>query len=427
MRTSAREILDAPPPETASSKPAASRWARVRPRLLFWLKWTALISALLAVTAVLAVFALIRHFEADLPSVTELKGNYHPPQVTRVLARDGTLLAELFTERRTVVPIGSLPAHVKLAVLAGEDAGFYEHEGLNYVGIARAFLVNLREGRTRQGGSTITQQVVKNIVLKDSRRTVGRKLREALLSRRLETELTKDEILELYMNQSYFGHGRYGIEEAARGDFGKSAKDLTIGEAALLAGRIPRPETCSPRHDMKCAITYRDHVLDQMHEKKFLPDAAWTAAKQEAVNLAPEIEANSGLSPEAIEIAKRTLRQVAGDDASRGGYTITTTIDPHLQEAARKSVRDGLMAYDKRHGLQGPLKVPPVPTTAGRKGHAAPPPSPKDAPFEGTTRRGRSTSRSGRSWARCTWPTASGTTWASSPRARSLRSVPARA
>jgi penicillin-binding protein 1A len=354
------------------------------PRVLFWLKWAALLAALVFVCGTLALFAVIRHFEADLPSVTELKGNYHPPQVTRVLFRDGSLLAELFTERRTVVPIASLPAHVKLAVLAAEDAGFYEHEGLNYLGMMRAFVVNLRAGHTRQGGSTITQQVVKNVLL-TSQRTMGRKLREVLLARRLESELSKDEILELYMNQIYFGHGRYGIEEAARGDFGKSAKDLTIAEAALLAGRISRPESCSPRRDMKCAVTRRGYVLDQMHEKTFLPDAQWAAAKQEAVVLAPEIEAKSELAPEAIELARRMLREVAHDDAARGGFTITTTIDPHLQEAARKSLRDGLQAYDKRHGLQGAFKAPPVlpPTTATAKKRPAPPP-PKDAPFDGT-------------------------------------------
>jgi penicillin-binding protein 1A len=341
----------------------------------------AIAATLLGAGAVAGVVLVIRHFEADLPSVSELKGNYHPPQVTRVLARDGTLLAELFTERRTVVPIASLPAHVKLAVLAAEDAGFYEHEGLNYLGILRAFAVNLRAGHTRQGGSTITQQVVKNVLLNDSQRTFGRKVREALLARRLESELSKDEILELYINQIFFGHGRWGIEEAARDDFGKSAKDLTIAEAALLAGRIAKPESCAPRRDMKCALARRGYVLDQMHDKGFLPDGAWTVAKDEPVRLAPEVEANGELAPEAIELARRVLREAVHDDAARGGYTITTTIDPRLQEAARKAIRDGLAAYDRRHGLSGPLKVPAATATAGRKGK---PPPPKDPPFEGT-------------------------------------------
>ncbi len=376
MRLSAREILEAPPPN--DRKPPSSG----RDALWKWAKRIGVAAGVLAAGGITGAVLLIRHFEADLPSVTELKGNYHPPQVTRVLARDGTLLAELFTERRTVVPIASLPAHVKLAVLAAEDAGFYEHEGLNYFGILRAMAVNLRAGHTRQGGSTITQQVVKNVLLNDAQRTFGRKIREALLSRRLETELSKDEILELYINQIFFGHGRWGIEEAARDDFGKSAKDLTIAEAALLAGRIAKPESCAPRRDMKCALTRRGYVLDQMHDKAFLPDAAWTAAKDEPVRLATEVEAKNELAPEAIEIARKVLREAVHDDAARGGFTITTTIDPRLQEAARKAIRDGLGAYDKRHGLLGPFKVPVTPSTA-KKGKP-PPPNPKDAPFEGT-------------------------------------------
>ncbi|MEO8876842.1 MAG: transglycosylase domain-containing protein, partial [Polyangiaceae bacterium] len=191
---------------------------------LVWFKRLAIAGLLVTACAVATLLYYVHQLEADLPSTAQLKGNYHPPQVTRILARDGELLAEVFTERRTVVPIAELPPHVKLAVLAAEDAGFYEHEGLNYWGIARAMLVNLRAGHTRQGGSTITQQVVKNLLL-DSERTYKRKIREALLSRRIEQELSKDEILELYLNHIYFGHGRYGIEEAARDNFGKSAKD----------------------------------------------------------------------------------------------------------------------------------------------------------------------------------------------------------
>ena len=150
----------------------------------------------LAVALAAGGLSILRHYEDGLPDVASLR-EYQPPQVTRILARDGTLLSELFTQRRTIVSIGSLPAHVKLAVLAAEDAGFYEHEGLNYFGIARAFLVNFRSRATRQGGSTITQQVVKNLLLNTQERTLARKIREALLARRLEGSLTKDEIFEL--------------------------------------------------------------------------------------------------------------------------------------------------------------------------------------------------------------------------------------
>jgi penicillin-binding protein 1A len=333
----------------------------------------------LSVGTGIGLWALVLHYEAGLPNVADLT-DYRPPQVTRILARDGTVLAEVFTERRTVVPIASLPAHVKLAVLAAEDAGFYEHEGINYVGIARALLVNLRKRGTRQGGSTITQQVVKNLLLSTRERTLSRKIREALLARRLEHDLSKDAILELYINNIFFGRGRYGIEEAARDDFGKSAKDLTIAEAALIAGRIANPREFHPRTSMAAAMSRRTYVLDQMHEKGFLNDAQWQTAKAEPVRLAPPESAAGTLAPEAVELAKNELERVVPADARRGGFTVTTSIDPKLEEAARQGVRQALAAYDKRHGLEGPLKLAgPVAT---KKGKTAPP---RDAAaFEGT-------------------------------------------
>jgi penicillin-binding protein 1A len=372
------------PPESvqtrAEPKPTRTRWQRYGALALRWGKRLALAGAVLMVLGAVALWLVVSHYEAGLPSVADLK-TYQAPQVTRVLARDGTVLAELFTQRRTVVPIASLPPHVKLAVLAAEDAGFYEHEGLNYWGIGRALLVNLRARGTRQGGSTITQQVVKNLLLASHERTMSRKIREALLARRLEQELSKDEILELYLNNIYFGRGRYGIEEAARDDFGKSARDLTIGQAALIAGRIANPRDFHPRASMSAALTRRAYVLEQMHAKGFLSDEAWAQAKDEAVQLAPVSDASSELAPEAVELAKAVLYRVEPDQARLGGFTITTTIDPKLEAVARKSVRDAIGAYDKRHGLQGALKPPPA--IADKRGKAAPP---RDAlvPFEGT-------------------------------------------
>jgi penicillin-binding protein 1A len=372
-----RSVQTGPDAETGG---VSSRWVRVRVLAWRWIKRLAVVAAAVAVAAAIAAWVAVRHYEAGLPSTAELK-TYHAPQVTRVLARDGTLLAELFTQRRTACHVGSLPPHVKLAVLAAEDAGFYEHEGLNYWRIARAFAVNLRARGTKQGGSTITQQVVKNLLLATNERTLSRKIREALLARRLEQELSKDEILELYLNNVYFGHGRYGIEEAARDDFGRSAKDLTIGEAALIAGRIANPRDYHPRANLNAAVARRSYVLDQMHAKGFLSDAAWEAAKSEPVELAPPSDAPGELAPEAVEIARSLLYRVEPEQARLGGFTITTTIDPKLQAAARASVRDALAAYDKRHGLQGGLKTPP--SIADKKGKAAPA---RDAlvPFDGT-------------------------------------------
>jgi penicillin-binding protein 1A len=376
-KATAKSLVDGPAPAGPSP-----RWRRVLKVTLRWTKRVAIATLVLSVVGIFAVLAVIKHYEADLPSVADLRASYHPSQTTRVLARDGTLLAELFTERRTVVAVKDLPAHVKLAVLAAEDAGFYEHEGLNYWGIVRAFVVNMRARRTRQGGSTITQQVVKNLLL-DPERTYRRKIREALLARRLEQELTKDEILELYLNHIYFGHGRYGIEEAARGTFGKSAKELTIAEAAMLAGLPAGPEIYSPRRDLKRALARRAFVLGQMHEKAFLNDAQYDAAKDEPVRLSPGVEASNELAPEAVEIARRMLHDLEPARAARGGFTITTTIDPRLQAAARKAVRDNLVAYDKRHGLSGPLKAPAAVASSGK---AKPKPwaPPFGPPFEGT-------------------------------------------
>ena len=210
----------------------------------------------LVVVVTLAVLLVVRHFEAGLPDVHDLRAHYQPSQVTRVLARDGTVLASLFVERRTVIPFTEVPSHAKLAFLAAEDAQFYEHQGLNYFGMLRAVFANLRAGHTRQGASTITQQVVKNVLL-DSERTYQRKIKETILARRLEKELSKDEIFALYLNTIYLGHGRYGIEEASRYYFGKKAKDLDVPEAALLAGLVASPEKYSPRHSEALALSRR--------------------------------------------------------------------------------------------------------------------------------------------------------------------------
>ncbi|MBX3258607.1 MAG: PBP1A family penicillin-binding protein [Labilithrix sp.] len=369
----------------------ASRARRILRGVEKWGLRLAIAALVLSALAVLAGWLLVRHYEEGLPSVAELERGYRPSQVTRVLARDGTTIAELFTERRTIVRVEELPRHVTTAFIAAEDASFYEHEGINYLGIARAAVVNLRAGRTRQGGSTITQQVVKNILLESNERTYRRKMREALLARRLEQELCpscgndqqgrdkrKDKILELYLNHIYLGHGRYGIEETAEDCFGKPASKLTIAEAAMLAGVPAAPEAYNPKRDLTKALARRAFVLDQMRAKHFINDAEYEAAKNEAVRLAATREVDSELAPEAVQIAKKLLLELEPERGPRGGFTITTTIDPALQQAARKALRDNLGAYDKRHGLLAPIKSSAV----AQKGKAKPP---KDAPpFEGT-------------------------------------------
>lgn len=311
-------------------------------------------SGALALLGVVAVVLVVRHHSADLPSVAELKAGYNPPQVTRVLARDGTLLKAVFTERRTVIPFEEISSATKLAFLAAEDAHFYEHEGLNYWGILRAMLRNLRAGGARQGGSTITQQVVKNVLL-DASRTLRRKIRETILARQLEQYLSKDEILWLYLNHIYLGHGRYGIEEASRYYFGKKARDLRLDEAATLAGLVAAPERFSPRKDRAASLRRRSYVLQQMLDKGFVTPQLFSELKDAPLLLAPASETQSELCPEIVGVAENTLKDVVGEAARQGGYTVTTTIDPELQAMARQAVRDNLDAYARRYRLQAPF------------------------------------------------------------------------
>lgn len=321
------------------------------------LRYAGLVVLLVTLLAAAAVVFILRRYEAGLPSIEQLKTGYDPPQVTRVLARDATLLASLFTERRTLVAFDKIPRHTKLAFLAAEDAHFYEHEGLNYFGMLRALVVNLRAGHTVQGGSTITQQVVKNVLL-DSRRTYRRKIRETLLARRVEQYLTKDEILSLYLNHIYLGHGRYGIEEAARYYFGKSSSLLDLPESALLAGLVAAPERYSPRRDLKKALMRRRYVLDQMLKKGFLASAELRdKASEVGVRLAPAVEAESELAPEVVGRVQNLLSDIKGERKNSGGFTVHTTIDPRLQAAARRAVRENLDRYLERQKLVPPFTL----------------------------------------------------------------------
>ncbi len=322
------------------------------------LKRAAIILSLLivfgAASAVLAVFAILQHYSAGLPSVERLKSGYDPPQVSRIFAADGTtLLSSVFTERRTVIPFADIPDATKLAFLAAEDARFYEHEGLNYLGVLRAMWANLRAGRTVQGGSTITQQVVKNVLL-DGERTYRRKVRETILSRRLEQYLTKNEIFGLYLNHIYLGHGRYGIEEAARYYFGKPAAQLDAAESALLAGLVASPERFSPRRSRDRALARRTYVLEQMRAKGFVTQQFFEELLQAPLNLAVELDTQSALCPEAVDVAKEALSSAQKSGKHQGGYAVTTTIQPELQVAARSALRKALTDYGERHALRPP-------------------------------------------------------------------------
>jgi penicillin-binding protein 1A len=305
------------------------------------------------------VLGTYAYFSRDLPSVSALR-DYSPPQTTRVYDRHKKVIGEIFAERRTVIPMSKVPRHMVLSVLAAEDADFYEHEGLDYTGILRAVGRDIVAGRAAQGGSTITQQVVK-LMLLTPERTLSRKIRELILARRLENELSKDEILHLYLNHVNFGRGRYGIQEAARYYFAKNASELTLAESAMLAGVPQAPAHLSPRRNPEAAKRRQEYVLSQLQAKRevYWPDLteeAIAAARKEKVEPAPVPE-GSGNAPEVLTIARQALRAAAGEEAlGEGGYEVYTTIDLSLQRQARQALQRGLRAVDDRQGYQGPFR-----------------------------------------------------------------------
>lgn len=290
------------------------------------------------------------YFGRDLPDVRTLT-EWKPPQVTRVLARDGTVIAELYKERRTVVGRDQVPKEVVSALLAAEDADFYTHEGLDYMGMARALVNSFKAGHVTGSGSTITQQVVKNLVLSPEK-TFARKAKELILARRIEQAFTKDEILTLYVNAVYFGHGRYGVQEAARYYFGKDVGELSVVEAATLAGVVQSPERLSPRKHPERSRERRAYVLRQMAEKKFITEAAAKQADAMPIELAPAPEENLPEAAWFVDAVKKQVTDALGQEALfEGGLRIETTLDLPRQREAMAAVRGALAAIDGRQGF----------------------------------------------------------------------------
>jgi penicillin-binding protein 1A len=277
-------------------------------------------------------FAILR----DLPDLRSVS-DFRPPLASFVFDREDRLIGEFFSERRRLTPLEAVPRHVVDAFVAGEDSAFFEHTGIDYASILRAAWVNLRAGgEIVQGGSTITQQMVKGLLLSPERR-LRRKLREMILARRIEQRFSKHEILYLYLNQIYFGHGAYGIGEAARRYFGKVVGDLSVSEGALLAGMPKAPSRYSPYVDPEQAERRRHYVLSRMLKDEFIDSEIY------AVSLA-EVPALVGASPgdefQAAEYFTEELRrylfeELGSDQVLRGGLIIETTLDLDLQRHAR--------------------------------------------------------------------------------------------
>ncbi len=304
--------------------------------------------------AALLLFAVgfLIYLRAELPTLRTL-ADYDPPRATRLYSDDGELVAILARERRTVVPIESLPRHVVHAFLAAEDEGFYEHAGLDYIGILRAAVKNLRPGAHLQGASTITQQTVKTLVL-GPERSYSRKMREALLARELEQLFTKDEILHLYLNQIYFGSGAYGIEEAAQTYFAKAARDLDLGEVAYLASIPKSPARYTIKADPVAAKERQGYVLRQMVANNWAEREIAEREIAEPVPAPPPPLPYLGETPHYVEQVRRALIEAHGEETVYdGGLTVYLGMHARAQVAAQDALRKGLEELARVHGWGG--------------------------------------------------------------------------
>lgn len=289
----------------------------------------------------------------NLPSV-KLLHEYTPNLVTRVYSDDDRIIGELYVEKRVLVPIGSIPLSLKQAVIAVEDDRFYSHKGIDYRGILRAFWVNIISLDIKQGGSTITQQLARSLFLSPEQ-NITRKVKEAILSRRIEKILSKNEILELYLNQIYLGRGAYGVQSASSLYFGKDVKDLNISESALLAGVIRSPSLYSPYGHPDRAKLRQRVVLKRMLDEGYITEDQYEKAyKQDIYLKKPEKEEDT--APYFVEyIRQYVISKYGSEKAYKGGLNIYTTIDYELQKAANTAVKEGLRALDKRQGYRGPV------------------------------------------------------------------------
>ena len=325
-------------------------------------KWTKLRIALYGIAGMfglgllgfLGLVLYIYIISLELPSTDEFsKFKYNEPMV--VYDAEGTVIAELGAERRYPVAIEDMPKHVYQAVVAVEDARFYEHSGIDPWGIARAMVANIKAGRMVEGGSTLTQQLVKVIYLTPERK-LKRKIKEAIIAYRLDKELSKEKILELYLNQVNFGRGAYGIQAAAINYFGKNVKDMTIAEAAMVAGIPKGPSIYAPHLNMKKSINRRNHVLKRMRELNYITEEEYNEALNEEVILAESVPLRLRYAGYFMDYVHKFIEEeLKIEDAQNKGIKVFTTLNLDYQKAAEKALLTNLMAIGKREGYKGAL------------------------------------------------------------------------
>lgn len=310
-----------------------------------------------AVIGFVIIISSLWKYAGELPDYHQLE-KYEPPVTTRLYAGDGQLLMEYAAEKRFFVPIDKIPDQVKNAFIAAEDKNFYTHGGIDYLGIIRAMLGNIKNigtGRRPAGASTITQQVAKNMLL-SSELSYTRKIKEAILATRIENAFSKDHILELYLNEIYLGNRSYGVAAAALNYFGKSLNELNIEEIAYLAALPKGPNNYHPKRKYEAAVGRRNWVLDRMAEEGYITQEEADEAKEKPLLT---VERSSGFLKNAEYFSEEVRREISddfGDEALyEGGLIVRTTLDPKLQNIATKVFHDEIMNYDRRHGWRGPV------------------------------------------------------------------------
>jgi penicillin-binding protein 1A len=287
------------------------------------------------------------YFTHDLPSIETLK-NYKPPTITRFFSDEGEIIGEFSAERREVVSLERIPNQLIQAFIAGEDSRFFQHKGLDYIAILRALFRDIFSGEIVQGGSTITQQVVKSLLLSPEK-SFARKIREAILAYRIEKYLSKEEILFLYLNQIYLGHGAYGVATAAENYFGKSIDELDLAESAMLAGLPQAPSKNSPYHHPEQAKKRQTYILNRMVEEGFISYGDLLKALEEPLKIKSKQNPFLAKAPHFVEYVRRYVEEKYGKEALyKNGLQVYTTADMNFQRVAQEAVESGLKEIEKR-------------------------------------------------------------------------------
>lgn len=307
----------------------------------------------LTLLAGLGVLGIIIYISFDLPQINSLS-DYNPPVPSRIYSKDGEVLLEIGKEKREIARFEEIPQKVVECFLAAEDDNFYNHSGVDYMGIIRAMVKNIRAGKIVQGGSTLTQQVAKSLLLSNER-TYSRKIKDLLLAKRIEEKFTKDEILYLYLNQVYLGGGYYGVKAAFKGYFDKELAEATVAESALIAGLLVAPGKYSPYVNPQYAKKRQVYVLGRLLTTQKISQSEYDAAIKENIRMKTKQHNEFKAGYFTDWVRQRLMEQFGAENFLSNGFEVVTTIDWDLQKKAEKEVLKGVKEIDKRQGFNGPL------------------------------------------------------------------------